>query len=431
MEILKALLLSLPMTAITVALEYRFGCKTLGLRIPKVLAFGVMLMVQLLAGQLNMRFQLAPSGGASMLYYGAITLLLYLILFKGNIVKKLFFAMFIRCGIPTSYFVLLPFAGCFFEQGSENFIFALRILEYVNVALSIVLIEYAGKKFQNLRRELPTGYTLYLSVILLFAHMAVFSGYDVMLVRNAGIVPLPAALATSIFAIVGVGIVLIAVFAVDRQVDVSLKEQLTALQAENFKNRELERRKFSRFRHDIKNHLLCLNNLLESGKTEQAAAYMLNLTDTVKQLDSPVQTGNDYADALLSVKYAEAVDAGIKITLDMAIPAEGYIQPIDLCSILSNAFDNAIAACKQLAAQDRWITARAFVKQGQLVIEIRNSKPSHVNVMNGEVSPKEITADHGIGLDSVKSVVEQYGGTLDLTADNAFSFSVLLPPNHL
>lgn len=419
------------MVAITVALEYRFAYKTLGLRISKVLAFCIMLIVQFIAGQLNIWLHLAASGGTSVLYYGTTTLLLYLFLFQGSMVKKLFFTIFIHCGIPISYFIFLPFVRCFFNPVSSSFTIALRILAYVNTMLSIVLIEYIGKKFQNLRRELPTGYTLYLAVVLLFVQMAVSSGYDVMLVRHAGIVPLAAALTTSAFAMVGIGIVLVAVFAVDRQVDVSLQEQLTTMQAESFKNRELERHKLSSFRHDIKNHLLCLNNLLENGMTEQATSYMLNLTDTVKQLDCPVQTGNDYADALLNIKYAEALDAGIKTSIDMAIPAQGYIQPIDLCCILSNAFDNAIAACKHLAKIDRWISARAFVKQGQFVIEIKNSKPDHVTVIDGEVSPKEITADHGIGLDSVKSVVEQYGGTLDLSADHAFSFGVLLPPNHL
>lgn len=312
-----------------------------------------------------------------------------------------------------------------------NFKASLQILEYVNIMLDIVLIEYIGKKFQNLRRELPAGYTLYLSVVLVFAQIAVYSGYDVMLVSNAGIVTLPNALASSAFAVVGIGIVLVAVFAVDRQVDVSLKEQLGAVQAESFKSREIEMRRLAGFRHDINNHLLCLTNLLESGKTEQAAAYMSNLTNAVKQLDSPVQTGNDYADALLSAKYGEAADADIRLTLDMAIPSQGYVQPIDLCCILSNAFDNAIAACKQLSEGERWITARAFVKQGQFVIEVKNSKPDCVTVMGGEVFPKQAAADHGIGLCNVRTVVEQYGGTLNLSADNSFSFSVLLPHNRL
>lgn len=261
--------------------------------------------------------------------------------------------------------------------------------------------------------------------------MAIYARYDGMLARNDGVISLASAFISSAFAVVGIAIVMTAIFAVDRQVETSLTEQLHSMQTEHFKSHELEWRKLASFRHDIKNHLLCLNNLLESGKTDQAASYMLNLTDTIKQFDSPVQTGNDYSDALLSVKYAQALEAKITVSLEMAIPPQGYAHPIDLCCILSNAFDNAIAACKRLPEGERWIAARAFVKQDQFIIEIKNSKPPYVTVVAGEVFPKEITTDHGIGLCTVKTVVGKYGGTLNLSADTAFCFSVLLPSNHL
>lgn len=426
MDLLKALG-SLPLVAITILIEYRFGYKTLGIRTSKILTFCIMLAVNYIAGQLNIRLQIAGTIDENTFYFATINFLLYLILFKGNIVKKLFITVLICCGIPITFYIFLPFASYFYGQNATQFSLALNVLEYVNTLLAVIMMEYIGRRFQNLRRELPTGYTFYLTAVLLFVQVAVYSGYGEMFTRNKGVVSLPTALASSAFAIAGIAIVIIAIFAVDRQVEVSLKEQLNLIQADNFKSRELEWRRLSSFRHDIKNHLLCLNSLIENGKTEQATSYMLNLTDAVKQLDSPVHTGNDYADALLSVKYTEALDASIKISLDMAIPSEGYIEPIDLCCILSNAFDNAIAACKHLAEDERWIAARAFVKQGQFVIEIKNSKPPYVSVIGGEVSPKEITADHGIGLDTVKTVVEQYGGILNLSADNSFSFSVLLP----
>lgn len=427
MELLKSIMESLPMLIVMVGIEYRFACKTLGLRTSKALTFCVMFFVILLAGRLNMRFHLAQSTDANILYSTAVNFLLFLILFKGKIMKKLFLTVLINYGIPITFYILLPFAGCFFSQTQAQYLFAMQILGGANILICIALMEYVGNKFQNLRKELPPGYTIYLTAVLVFVQVAIYARYDGMLVRNGGIVSLPSALLSAAFAAAGMAIVLVAIFAVDRQVEVSLKEQLHLLQAENLRSRELEWRKFSSFRHDIKNHLLCLNTLLENGKTEQAASYMLNLTDTVKQFDNPVQTGNDYADALLGVKYAEAVEARIRISLEMAIPAQGYIAPIDLCCILSNAFDNAIAACKKLPESERFITARAFVKQGQFVISVRNSKPAHVTVVNGEVFPKQSTADHGIGLGTVKTVVETYGGTLDLSAADAFCLSVLLP----
>lgn len=427
MDIVKSLLLSF----ITIGIEYRFTCKILSTRIYKPLAFFIMLAVHIFTGQLNIHLQLAGTIGMNTLYYGSISFLLNLLLFRGHLVKRLFIVVLLSCGIPISFYIFLPFAGYFFGKSPGDFSLALQILEYVNIILAAVIMEYIGRRFQNLRRELPAGYTVYLTAVLLFVQVAVCSGYDEMLARNSGIVTLPSAFISSVFAAAGIAIVIVAIFAVDRQVDVSLKEQLNIMQAENFKSREIEWRKLSRFRHDIKNHLLCLSGLLENGKTRQAVSYMENLTDTLKQIDSPVQTGNDYADALLSVKYAQALEADIQISLDMAIPPKGYVQATDLCCILSNAFDNAIAACKQLPNGERWISARSFIKQGQFVIEVKNSKPSFVTVTGGEVSPKAISADHGIGLDAVKAVVEQYGGILNLSADQEFSFSVLLPQNRL
>lgn len=428
MEPLKELVQSFPFLFISVVIEYRLPCRILGQKYPRGLTFVIMLLVQSASGWLNLLLHLAPDIGGNALYYGLITFGFYLFLFNGGIVKKLFLTVLIHCGFPITFYIFIPFAHYFFYDEAKIFVLSLQILEFANLLICAVGIEFIGKKFLNLRRELPFDYTIYLTAVILFVYIAIYSAYDRVLVLNGGHITLPVALISVAFAISGIVIVTVAIFAVDRQVNVSLKEQLHVMQAENFKSRELEWRKFSGFRHDIKNHLICLNNLLESQKTEQAFSYLHNLIDTVKQSESPVQTGNDYADALLSEKYAEAVAAKIAVSLEMAIPPQGFVDPVDLCCILSNAFDNAIAACNRLTEGEKWITARAFIKQGQLVIAIKNSKPPCVSVVNGEVLPKQITADHGLGLDTVKAVVKKYGGILDLSADDDFSFSVLLPP---
>lgn len=416
-----------PSLLLTVIIKFRLPHKLLGLRYSGILTFFVMLTVHIFAGWMNLHLHLATGLGGNTLYYGFMTFALYLFLFKDSLIKKLFFTVLITWGFPITFYIFLPFVHYFWGQSTPLLLFVLKVLEYVNTLLCAVGMEYIGRKFQNLRRELPVGYTIYLTAVILFVYVAIYSAYDQMLMINNAVVSLTSALTMFGFALSGSVVVFVAIFAVDRQVNISLKEQLHNLQAENFKIRELEWRKFSGFRHDIKNHLICLNNLLEQKKTEQAISYMSSLTNTVKQFDDPVQTGNEYADALLCVKYAEATAANIKLSLEMAIPPDGFIEPVDLCCILSNAFDNAIAACGHLTDGDKWITARAFTKQGQLVITVKNSKPHFVTVINGEVFPKKITADHGLGLDTVNAVVEKYGGILNLSADDAFSFSVLLP----
>lgn len=427
MDTLNALLTYIPLLVITVAIQYRLSCRVLGLKYKGLPTFFIMLMVLFFTGRLNMQLHIAGDIEGNTLYYGLITFLLNQFLFKGNLLKKGFFTVLVNCGFPITFYIFLPFAYYFFGEASETFLLTLKLLEWFNTLICAVCLEYIGKRFQHLSRDLPFDYTIYLTAVIVFVYVAIYSAYDRMLLINHAL-SLTTAFTLAAFACLGMVIVMAAIFAVDRQVYRSLKEQLHLIQAENFKSRELEWRKFSGFRHDIKNHLICLNTLLENQKTEQAAAYMRNLTDTVKQFDNPVQTGNDYADALLSVKYAEAAAEQIKVSIDMAIPSYGFIDPVDLCCILSNAFDNAIHACCRLEKGDKWITARAFIKQGQLVIEIKNSKPPHISVVNGKVFPKEITAGHGLGLDTVAAVVEKYGGILNLSAADAFSFSVLLPP---
>ncbi len=416
---------------ISVIILYRLPCKVLGRKYGGILTFSTIMVANVLASWLNISLAFATTTGTNSLYYGTINLLLYLLLFKGNTVKKVFLAVLMACGLPLPNYILLPFVNCFFDVISDGFLIALATVQYLSLALAGLGMEYAGRKFQNLHGELPFGYTIYLTGVILFVHVAIYMSYDYTLLVNRYTLSLLPALIAATFALAGTAIVWIAIFAVDRQVQLSLREQLYAIQAENVKSREIEWRRFLSFRHDIKNHLICLNGLLENDKTEQAASYMRNLTDTVKEFDSPVQTGNDYADALLHVKYAQAMAAKIKVSVDMAIPSEGFLEPVDLCCILSNAFDNAIAACSLLDEGKRWITARSFIKQGQFVIVIKNSKPPHVTVVDGEVSPKEITTDHGLGLNTVKTVVEKYGGALTLSAEDAFSFSVLIPSNRL
>lgn len=226
-------------------------------------------------------------------------------------------------------------------------------------------------------------------------------------------------------------IVWYAVFELDKQVSNSLLEQMRNMQMENLNNRETQWKMLSGFRHDINNHMICLTHFLTNKKYEEAVKYVDNLADTVKQLSSPVQTGNEYADALLGAKYYEAKKYDIDISIDMIVSQDGFMEPVDICCLLSNALDNAIAACNRLEAKNRWIKGRSFIAQNQFVLEVLNSKPIDVKVVEDSVYPTAISAGHGLGLQNVKAVVKKYGGVLDLSADDAFSFSVMIPMSRI
>lgn len=136
----------------------------------------------------------------------------------------------------------------------------------------------------------------------------------------------------------------------------------------------------------------------------------------------PVNTGNDFADALLNDKYREALSKGITMTVNASLPPRSAIDPVDLCCILGNALDNAMEAAEK--TENPWIALRGFVQQGQLVLEIKNS------VLPREPQKKQasLPVQKGIGLQNVQNAVCRYGGVLDLAfLPEGFVFSAMLP----
>ena len=66
-----------------------------------------------------------------------------------------------------------------------------------------------------------------------------------------------------------------------------------------------------KIRHDIKNHGLCLAQLLADGKTEEARRYLEQMNLRMEQSEAVIQTGSVFADALLNPKCRRAKAMGI------------------------------------------------------------------------------------------------------------------------
>lgn len=71
-------------------------------------------------------------------------------------------------------------------------------------------------------------------------------------------------------------------------------------QAAHYKSQAKDWKQTARVRHDMKNHLLCLDGLLREGKTAQALCYMETLPHAVERLGEYVRTGNDFADVIMN-----------------------------------------------------------------------------------------------------------------------------------
>ena len=170
------------------------------------------------------------------------------------------------------------------------------------------------------------------------------------------------------------------------------------------------------FRHDIRNHIAVVKNLLQSGKLEEAVSYMEDLDDMAEKMSFPCSTDNPVVDILVGNKLGIAKSMGIDVDCFLLLPYPCGIRDIDICIVLSNALDNAIHAVKNPGAGiEKYIRVSGRIQGDFLMMEIQNS-------FHGKSAFKK-----GTGLSNVKKVAEKYGGAMSIeTQEHVFVLHVLL-----
>ncbi|MCH5333663.1 MAG: sensor histidine kinase [Agathobacter sp.] len=165
--------------------------------------------------------------------------------------------------------------------------------------------------------------------------------------------------------------------------------------------------------HDLKNHMIALRSLAEKKEYDKLLQYTDTLTEKVSENLFPVHSGNLVLDALLADKYhtarrnkiyVEFVTVNYNIDLDSG----------DLCTVIGNLFDNAIAEnLKTSLTDDRRISVLIHTAEEWLIVEIKNPLFHELNIKNGlPASDKPNLEHHGIGLKNVRRVCDKYGGEL-------------------
>lgn len=177
--------------------------------------------------------------------------------------------------------------------------------------------------------------------------------------------------------------------------------------------------------HDINNHIACVKGMIGSNEGE-AAKYIDEIEKKVGDYVSQITFGNSVIDTILYIKTAKAKELGIDInmTLDMD---KNIINPVDLCTIFSNALDNAIEACEEVEEGKRFVRLKAVQNEGILYIKIINSSLDRKKNGDSYRTTKKDKKRHGIGLKSIQSAVDTYSGSMQIEHNNGvFELSILL-----
>ena len=186
-----------------------------------------------------------------------------------------------------------------------------------------------------------------------------------------------------------------------------------------------------RVRHDMKMHLLAIQQLASQNDPQAIQQYIERLMKDIKiEAGGIVKSGNAMVDALLNYQYEIAKRKNIMFRVRTEIPYKMEFENADLYIILGNALENAIEAATKVAQEtERYIKVSLIYRNETLFIGIENSFDGLVRKgRQGElITTKKDTKYHGIGISSIEKAVKKYSGFLDISIiDNVFSLVATL-----
>ena len=191
-----------------------------------------------------------------------------------------------------------------------------------------------------------------------------------------------------------------------------INEHYLGLELQHFEAYKITQQEVRRMQHDMKHHMACLQHLCKQGDIEEIQNYLNDISEELKSGDMEINCGHILAGSICTHKANIAAQKGIRLEVDGRIPEQIELMPVDLCTILSNALDNAIEAVENMEEELRFIRLEMSSQGKLLFFRFSNPVKKDADIAKLGVSTKKDIKNHGFGLLNIKYVVEKYNGQM-------------------
>jgi len=199
---------------------------------------------------------------------------------------------------------------------------------------------------------------------------------------------------------------------------------------------ESDLKMYRQHRHDMKNHLTVIYELVNDKKYDDLKDYTSQYLDQTTKKLREINTGTDEVDVLIYHKLDSAknhlIETEFHCNTNLLISNQSVI---DIVSIFSNLLDNAIEANKRIASpNDRMISIAINEDQLDYVFIVTNAffQESNPNqfLVDG-FTTKSDRMNHGLGLGIIHKLVEKYSGNTSVEVFNEKFYQVTIDiPKH-
>jgi len=140
-----------------------------------------------------------------------------------------------------------------------------------------------------------------------------------------------------------------------------------------------------------------------------------------------IHSGNNIVDALVGYWLMTAEVRKVRMQYAVRLDTVNIID-IDLAVLLGNALENAVDAASKAAEEDRWVKLHLAPAGDKLLLALDNGFAGQVlQVKDTYYSSKRQFKEPGLGITSMRHIVEKYKGSLHIDVRaKQFSLSILL-----
>lgn len=201
-----------------------------------------------------------------------------------------------------------------------------------------------------------------------------------------------------------------------KRFEYELLKQRYDIQEKNIKDIKQLYSNLQKVKHDVKHHMNLLKILLEEKETDKALNYLLEYTDLEYAIQQDtIFCTNVIINYIINAKTQEMKKKNIQFYCDVCGDING-VSDVDLNIILGNILDNAIEACEKVTGRKE-IVLSIYRKASYLVIVVKNTYVGDLKALYNFKTTKKNQKEHGIGLQSVKEILENQGGKLNIEND--------------
>lgn len=201
-----------------------------------------------------------------------------------------------------------------------------------------------------------------------------------------------------------------------------LEESFMDLRQLNFELRSV--------RHDYLNHLQVVYGLLELEEYDELKSYLKPVYKEMMKTGKALKTSKPALNALLMAKMKEAETQGIDVYVEVKSDLKHLsLEVWQLCKVLSNLLDNAMAALKDVMGEKK------------IEVDINETKEDYVFLIsdNGPGIPEQLQeaifkrgfttkkeSGHGMGLAIVSEILKENNGRIQVNSvEGRTTFTVM------